>query len=107
MNQKINAVSIKEEEREQISTLINRTINTYDGLNRLTKIEKTEDGQKNIITYTYNGDDLRTTKTTKTSKENYKTKVTNYTYDRQHVILEKNEEDKKTYYIRGINYIAK
>jgi RHS repeat-associated protein len=106
MKQKIDAVAVKEEQ-EQISTLINRTTKQYDGYNRLTKTQKIQDGQKSIITYTYNGDDLRTSKTTKTSKNNYQEKTTYYTYDKQYVILEKNQENQVTHYIRGLNYIAK
>ena len=92
----------------EISTLIERVSNTFDGFNRLKKVERIKDGERTEVTYTYNGDGLRTEKTVKKASEGYVPKTTKYYYDRQHVVLETNEAGSLTArYIRGINYIAR
>ncbi len=93
---------------QDIDTLIERQVNTYDGFNRLKQTERVKDGVRTTVTYTYNGDDLRTQKEVKKSNNGYKTEITNYHYDRQHVILETDGVDNiKTSYVRGINYILR
>jgi len=82
--------------------------NQYDGFNRLKKVEAVKNSKTNITEYSYNGDDLRVKKTIKKSDNGYTPEVTNYLYDRQHVILETDATDAiKVRYIRGINYIAR
>ncbi|WP_275935205.1 RHS repeat-associated core domain-containing protein, partial [Abyssisolibacter fermentans] len=90
---------------EEISTLIEREEEYYDGFNRLVKVDKITSGTRNIVTYRYNGDGQRTTKQEQCSKDGYVTKTTNYYYDRQHVILETGTETVS--YVRGINYISR
>ncbi|NLV35085.1 MAG: hypothetical protein GXY17_00190 [Clostridiaceae bacterium] len=63
---------------------LNRLSNTYDGLNRLTKVEKVEAGTRTVAEYVYNGDDLRTKKTVRKSDNVYAAEVTYFLYDRQH-----------------------
>ena len=93
---------------ESIDKLIERTKNTFDGFNRLKKVERIKDAERSVVTYLYNGDGLRTRKESKKLSEGYTAKITNYYYDRQHVILETNEAGNiKTRYVRGINYIAR
>jgi len=59
------------------------------------------------VEYTYNRDDLRTHKLVKKSDNNYEPEITNFLYDRQHVMLETDETNTvKIRYIRGINCIA-
>lgn len=87
--------------------LIDRTVNKFDGFNRLKKVESISAGIRTFVEYTYNGDDLRTRKTVKKSDNNYTVEITNFLYDRQHVILETDGINTvKARYIRGINYIA-
>ncbi len=83
-------------------------LNKYDGFNRLIKVEMIKCGAKTITEFVYNGDDLRVSKNVKRSTSNFNAEITNYFYDRQHVILETDAADSvKTRYIRGINYIAR
>ena len=92
----------------QIDSKINITNNEFDGFNRLKKVETLKSGKRTVTEYTYNGDDLRVTKTTAASANNYVPQVTYYLYDRQHVILETDSVDSvKARFIRGINYIYK
>jgi RHS repeat-associated protein len=96
------------QEDHPISNMIEKVSNTYDGFNRLKKVDKIRDGERVTVEYTYNGDGLRTQKAVKSSKEGYTPKVTNYIYDRQHVILETDgASNLKTRYVRGLNYIAR
>jgi RHS repeat-associated protein len=91
-----------------INNLIEKSSNTYDGFNRLTKVEKVKGGKRSTVEFIYDGDDLRTTKTVHSSEAGYETKVTNYLYDRQYVILETDASDEViTRYIKGVNYIAR
>ncbi len=87
---------------------INRTENTYDGFNRLVKIDSIKDGNRVISEYGYDGDDQRVSKITKRSQDSYVPVETHYLYDGQNVILETNETGAmKARYIRGVNYIAR
>ena len=91
-----------------IDTLVERTSNTFDGFNRLKKVENVKSGVRTLAEYTYNGDDLRVKKAVKKSDKDYMEEVTNYLYDRQHVVLETDSSGTvKARYIRGINYIAR
>ena len=91
-----------------VDTLIERVSNTFDGFNRLKKVENIKAGVRTVVEYTYNGDNLRIRKEVKKSSDSYKAEVTNYLYDRQHVILETGDADSiKVRYTRGINYIAR
>ena len=91
-----------------IDTLLEKTSYTYDGFNRLKKTETIKGGIRTTAEYTYNGDDLRVSKTVKKSDKGYTAEVTNYQYDRQNVILETDASNNiKARYIKGINYIAK
>ena len=92
----------------EINNLIEKVTNTFDGFNRLKKTERIKGGERVTVEYIYNGDDLRTQKITKSSKDNYTPKVVNYLYDRQHVILETDQKDNViTTYVRGMNYIGR
>ncbi len=91
-----------------IDKLLEKTSYTYDGFNRLVKTETIKDGIRTTVDFIYNGDDLRVSKTTRKSNNNYSPEVTNYLYDRQNVILETDANSNiKARYIKGINYIAK
>lgn len=91
-----------------IDTLIERENNTFDEFNRLKKVESVKSGVRTTAEYLYNGDDLRVRKGVRKSDDSYAEKVTNYLYDRQHVVLETDGNDNVTVrYIRGINYIAR
>jgi YD repeat-containing protein len=91
-----------------IDKLVEKTSYTYDGFNRLIKTETVKDSVRTTAEYTYNGDDLRVSKTVKKSDNGYTAEVTNYLYDRQNVILETDANNNvKARYIKGINYIAK
>ena len=91
-----------------ISSLIEKVSNTFDGFNRLKQVEQVKAGERVTVDYVYDGDDLRTTKTVRSSKDEYAPKVTNYLYDRQYVILETDASDNVAVrYVRGINYIAR
>lgn len=88
--------------------LLDRTLNTYDGFNRLKKAECMEVGIRTLAEYVYNGDDLRAEKTVKKSDNAYTPEITSFLYDRQHVILETDGSGNATVrYVHGINYIAK
>ena len=97
----------KENGTDSLDPLIDRVNNTFDGFNRLVKVENISAGVRSVSEYLYNGDDLRVSKTVKKSTSGYKEEVTNYLYDRQYVILETDKDNKvKTRYVKGINYIA-
>ncbi|MBD7912105.1 RHS repeat-associated core domain-containing protein [Clostridium cibarium] len=84
------------------------TINQFDGFNRLKKVDITQGTNKVTTEFNYNGDDLRTKKTTIDSKNNNLSQVTNYLYDGQNVIQESNEKGQLTNrYVMGDNYICK
>ena len=89
------------------SSLIERTMNTFDGFNRLKKVEDIGSGVRTLVEYTYNGDDLRVQKVVRKSDSSYVPETTTFLYDRQHVILETDETNAvRTRYVKGINYIA-
>ena len=91
-----------------IDKLVEKISYTYDGFNRLKKTETVKAGIRTTVHFTYNGDDLRVSKTVKKSDKGYTAEVTNYLYDRQNVILETDgSTNVKARYIKGINYIAK
>ncbi len=91
-----------------IDKLVEKTSYTYDGFNRLKKTETVKAGIRTTVDFTYNGDDLRVSKTVKKSDRGYQAEVTNYLYDRQNVILETNASNNiKARYVKGTNYIAK
>lgn len=93
---------------EKIDKMLEKTSYTYDGFNRLKNTETIKDGIRTTVDFIYNGDDLRVSKTTRKSNNNYTPEVTNYLYDRQNVILETDANSNvKARYIKGINYIAK
>jgi RHS repeat-associated protein len=88
--------------------VIEKVTSTFDGFNRLKQTEHIKDGVRVTDEYVYDGDDLRTRKTARSSKDDYAAKVTNYLYDRQNVILETDDAGAlTTRYVRGINYIAR
>ena len=91
-----------------IDKLVEKTSYTYDGFNRLKKAETVKEGVRTTAEYTYNGDDLRVSKTVKKSNTGYQAEVTKYLYDRQNVILETDGSNNiKARYVKGINYISK
>ena len=91
-----------------MNVLIEKVSNTFDGFNRLKQTERIKAGERVTVAFTYDGDDLRTSKTVRSSKEGYAPKVTKYLYDRQYVVLETDAADKLAVrYVRGINYIAR
>jgi RHS repeat-associated protein len=91
----------------EFPTLMERTRSTYDGFNRLKQMESLQAGTRTIVEYLYDGDGLRTRKTSRSSDNGYALEVTNYLYDRQHVILETDGEGNlKARYTRGINHIS-
>jgi RHS repeat-associated protein len=93
---------------DDLNSLIEKVSSTYDGFNRLKTMEKVKAGTRVMVDYVYNGDGLRIQKTVKSSEEGYAAKVTNYFYDRQHVILETEANGQvPNRYIRGLNYIAR
>jgi RHS repeat-associated protein len=103
----ISASSYGDGQQTAPDSLIDRTLNTYDGFDRLTKVEKVEAGVRTVAEYVYNGDDLRTKKTVRKSDNAYAAEVTYFLYDRQHVILETDGSgNTAARYIRGINYVA-
>ncbi|QTH43042.1 hypothetical protein J4772_00675 [Cohnella sp. LGH] len=88
--------------------MIESVSNTFDGFNRLVKTEKVKGGERSTITFAYDGNDLRTQKVSRSSKDDYAAKVTNYVYDRQHVLLETDAADATAVrYVHGIKYIAR
>lgn len=90
-----------------IDPLIERVTNTFDGFDRLVKVEHISAGIKSVSAYLYNGDNLRVRKIVKKSTSGYQEEVTNYLYDRQYVILETDKNNHvRTRYVKGINYIA-
>ncbi|EMS69249.1 RHS repeat-associated core domain-containing protein [Ruminiclostridium cellobioparum] len=81
---------------------------SYDGFNRLVKVDTIKGSARTITEFIYDGTDLRVKKTVKKSTSGYRPEVTNYQYDRQYVILETDDSNNvKARYIRGINYIAR
>ncbi|HWT73805.1 MAG TPA: RHS repeat-associated core domain-containing protein, partial [Mobilitalea sp.] len=81
---------------------------SYDGFNRLVKVDTTKGSARTITEFLYDGSDLRVRKTVKKSASGYTPEVTNYQYDRQNVILETDASDNvKTRYVRGNTYIAR
>ena len=92
----------------EIDSLIEKTSYTYDGFNRLNNTETIKAGERTTAEYTYDGDDLRVSKTVRKSGSGYRAEVTNYLYDRQNVILETDAEgNTRASYVKGINYISK
>jgi RHS repeat-associated protein len=88
-------------------SLIEKDKYTYDGFNRLIKIDKVKDSERTVIDFEYNGSGLRTKKTVMKSGESYTPETILYTYDRQYVVLETDENNNvKNRYVKGINYIA-
>ncbi len=93
---------------EEINSLVEKVNSKFDGFNRLKEMEKIKAGERAITTFIYDGDGLRTQKTSRSSKDNYQPVTTSYHYDRQYVILETNEAGAvKARYIRGNNYIGR
>ncbi|RCX18763.1 RHS repeat-associated protein [Anaerobacterium chartisolvens] len=91
-----------------VDSLLERTGYVYDGFNRLTTAETVKSGVRSIARYTYDGDDLRVSKTVRRSDNENRPEVTQYLYDRQHVILETDADNGiKVRYVRGVNYIAR
>ncbi|MCB8818802.1 RHS repeat-associated core domain-containing protein [Desulfosporosinus shakirovi] len=87
---------------------LERTENTYDGFNRLTKVDGIKSGSRVTSEFTYNGDDLRVKKVVKKSSNNYAPEETNYLYNRQYVILESDGSNNvKVRYLLGVNYIGR
>ena len=87
--------------------LIERVNNTFDGFDRLKRVEYISAAVRTVEDYLYNGEDLRVRKTIKKSTNGYKEEVTNYLYDRGHVILETDGSNHvRNRHVRGINYIA-
>jgi RHS repeat-associated protein len=106
--QTLRGTSYGDSEGGEIDPLVNRTSNTFDGFNRLKKTEQLQNGTRTLVEYTYNGDDLRVSKTVRKSDSGYTPEVTEYLYDRQHVILETDGEGSlKVRYVRGVNYLAR
>ncbi|WP_127533294.1 polymorphic toxin-type HINT domain-containing protein [Paenibacillus kobensis] len=92
----------------ELNVLLEKTSNTFDGFNRLIKAERIQGSVRSSVTYTYDGDGLRTQKVSRSSKDNNAAHVTNYLYDRRYVVLETDESDAvTTRYVRGVNYIAR
>lgn len=90
------------------NTIIEKVANSYDGFNRLKRAERVKAGMRTTTEFVYDGDDLRTSKTVRSSTDGYTPMVTEYLYDRQYVILETDGSDKLSVrYVRGINYIAR
>ncbi|MFE5319172.1 RHS repeat-associated core domain-containing protein [Paenibacillus sp. NPDC056579] len=93
---------------DDLNLLIEKVNSTFDGFNQLKQMEKVKGGERVTVDYTYDGDGLRTKKVVRSSKEGYVEKVTNYLYDRQHVILETDASGNAAIrYVRGVNYIAR
>lgn len=108
MRQVTGATPVGDEMTGDISSLLEKVSNTFDGFNRLKKADRIKAGERNSVEYTYDGDDLRTQKTVRSSKDGYSPKVTNYVYDRQYVILETDASDNVAVrYVHGMNYIAR
>ncbi|CAG7658429.1 hypothetical protein ACFQI7_32580 [Paenibacillus allorhizosphaerae] len=88
---------------DELNPLIEKVSSMFDGFNRLKQMEKIKGGDRVTVDYVYDGDDLRTRKTVRSSKNDYTEKATNYLYDRQHVILETDALDQLSVrYVRGI-----
>lgn len=78
--------------------------NRHGGFNRLTTVNDLNNNK--TTSYLYNGIDLRIQK--RVEENGQLTEEINYLYDRQHVILETDQQDNlKARYIKGINYIGK
>jgi YD repeat-containing protein len=93
---------------DNISSLIEKVSSAYDGFNRLISRETIKAGVCSTVEFSYDGDNLRTKKKSRSSKDNYVEHVTRYLYDRQYVILETDDIDQvQTRYINGLNYIAR
>ncbi|KQN96006.1 RHS repeat-associated core domain-containing protein [Paenibacillus sp. Leaf72] len=108
MNQVTGANPYGDEQTEEISSLLEKVNNTFDGFNRLTQAINVQGGERSTVEYTYDGDDLRTQKTVRNSADGYAEQVTNYLYDRQYVILETDKANAVSVrYVKGINYIAR
>jgi len=91
-----------------ISSVIEKVSSEYDGFNRLVYRETVKQGVRSIVTFTYDGDDLRTEKRSRSSDRDYEEEVVRYVYDRQYVILELDAEGEAvTRYVRGDRYIAR
>ncbi|WP_239329265.1 RHS repeat-associated core domain-containing protein [Paenibacillus sp. ACRRX] len=91
-----------------INSVIEKVSNTYDGFNRLNQVERIKDGERVLVDYQYDGDNLRTTKVVRSSKEQYAPQSTHYLYDRQHVVLESDASGQATVrYVFGKSYIAR
>ncbi|KJR44860.1 YD repeat protein [Desulfosporosinus sp. I2] len=87
---------------------LERMENTYDGFNRLTKVDAIKSGSRVTSEFTYNGEDLRVKKVVKKSTNNYAPEETNYLYNRQYVILETDGgSNVKVRYLLGINYLGR
>ncbi|MFC6549102.1 RHS repeat-associated core domain-containing protein [Cohnella cellulosilytica] len=90
------------------NTVVEKSLQTFDGFNRLVRAERVKAGEQSIVTYQYDGDDLRTQKVSRSSQDNYAAKTTNYLYDRQYVILETDSADNVAVrYVRGVDYISR
>ena len=85
---------IKKTGTENFDKYIDVVYNEYDGFNRLVEYENINGGSKTKVSFTYNGDDLRVSKTTAEG-------TTTYTYSGQYVI-----EDTQNTYIMGMGYIG-
>ena len=107
LQEKFSATAIGDDE-VVFDNIIDYVRNTFDGFDRLKRVESVKSGVRTVTEFDYNGDDLRVKKTVKKSSNNYVPEVTNYLYDGQYVVLETDSSDNvKARYIRGINYIAR
>lgn len=108
MLQEVDGQAYKNSEvpEEGYNSLVERAQYSYDGFNRLTKVSKYNNSIHKVVTFSYNGDDLRVTKSERESSSNYQENSVNYIYDRQYVIQERYTDKADVFYIRGIKYIA-
>ncbi|WP_158301673.1 RHS repeat-associated core domain-containing protein [Paenibacillus mesophilus] len=108
MRQVTGGNAVGDDADADLTPLIEKVSNVFDGFNRLKQTERIKAGERVTVDYVYDGDDLRTQKVVRSSKESYAAKTTNYLYDRQHVILESDASGSVAVrYVRGINYIAR
>lgn len=84
------------------NSLVTMTVNTYDVWNQLVKTSVTKQGQTSEVSYTYNGDGIRTSRTV---AEEDSTKTVQYLTSGG-TVLAQTGDDTATY-VRGMGYIAK
>jgi len=103
LNQQMNS---NVEGKQDTDILIQRRVSHYDGFNRLVRMEDTRGGERQKMTYIYNGADQRVKKIVLSNKR-AEMITTRFTYDGDYLIHEASTSGQEISYVRGLTYLLK